>query len=395
VTVHPAFAGIALTALLAAAPGHAAGPIPAVPTPPAGRWHDASLDEYRTHLAALTTLVEACAKARDMKTCDPSLVGPDDRVPLGNGANAERRLVRYGWLRVLFSKAQDKDTPVEDTSKKAFPDKTNQDKSKSEPAPDAETKDARASDDAPPPPPTTTQLLRDAETRLAHDLAQTNAPPAVTPAHTQQRDAMSKVLAGRDFRGLAEPSARETLAEQINNWINRLFEGAQRFGARSPWIGRALVVGFILVVCVGLVWGLLQLERRWRIRLVPEDRTPDSDAPSARDWQLWLEDARAAAAAGQWREAVHFVYWAAISRLESRRLWPADRARTPREYLALVAPEDPRKARLASLTRSFEFIWYGGRPAIESDYRAAEQLASALISGSAAPAADSGGSATQ
>jgi hypothetical protein len=335
-------------------------------------------------------MVEACAKARDLKTCDPTLVGPDDRVPLGNGANAERRLVRYGWLRVLLSKAEDKDTPDQSTGKSAIPDKT-----KTQPMPNPGTKDTPAADDAPLPPPTTTQLLQDAKTRLAHDLAQTDALAATAPAHPQQRDAMNQVLAGRDFRNLGELNPRETLMEQINDWINRLFENAQKFGARSPWIGRALVGGFILLVCVGLVWGLLQLERRWRIRLVPEDRGPEPGAASARDWQLWLEDARAAAAAGLWREAVHFVYWAAISRLESRRLWPADRARTPREYLALVAPEDPRKARLTSLTRSFEFTWYGGRPAAESDYRAAEQLANALISGNTAPTAGTAGGSAQ
>jgi hypothetical protein len=396
VTVRPVLAGVALAVLLAAAPGHAAGPIPAAPTAPSGLWHDASLHEYRTHLQDLTTLVEACAKARDLKTCDPTLVGPDDRIPLANTANAERRLVRYGWLRVLLSKAEDKDTPDQSTGKNAVLDKKDKtDKAKAEPAPVAGTKDTPSADDAPPAPPTTTQLLQDAKTRLAHDLAQTEAMAATAPAHPQQRDAMNQVLAGRDFRNLGELNPRETLMEQINDWINRLFENAQKFGARSPWIGRALVGGFILVVCVGLVWGLLQLERRWRIRLVPEDRGPDPGAASARDWQLWLEDARAAAAAGLWREAIHFVYWAAISRLESRRLWPADRARTPREYLALVAPEDPRKARLASLTRSFEFIWYGGRPAIESDYRTAEQLANALISGSTAPAVDTGGGPAQ
>jgi hypothetical protein len=101
---------------------------------------------------------------------------------------------------------------------------------------------------------------------------------------------------------------------------------------------------------------------------------------SARDWQLWLADARKAAAGGQWREAIHFLYWAAIARLESRRLWPADRARTPREYLTLVSPEDPRQSGLALLTRSFEHTWYGGREASESDYRHAEALAARLIS---------------
>ena len=115
------------------------------------------------------------------------------------------------------------------------------------------------------------------------------------------------------------------------------------------------------------------------MRLTPDDDRPAPGAASARDWQLWLEDARRAAASGLWREAIHFVYWAAISRLESRRLWPADRARTPREYLALIAPEDPRKPGLSQLTSTFERFWYGGRAAAESDYRNAENLASSLI----------------
>ncbi len=365
-TSRSVVAGAVLAALMAAAHAHAVGPIPAVPAPPAGHWHEASLAEYRTHLQALTTLVEACAKARDMKTCDPALVGPDDRVPMSDAANAERRLVRYGWLRVLISKAQDKDT----------------DQSGSKPVHGANG--APAEQDTLPPRPATTQLLQDAETRLAHDLAQTDTPAAPMSTHAEQRNAMSQVLASREFRNLQEPSARDTVLEKVNNWINRLFENAARFGARSPWIGRAIVGAFVLIVCVALAWGLLQLERRWRIRLVPEGRDPSAAAASARDWQLWLEDARKAAATGLWREAIHFVYWAAISRLESRRLWPADRARTPREYLALVAPEDPRKAGLATLTGSFERIWYGGRPAAESDYRNAEQIATALISGSAA-----------
>jgi hypothetical protein len=125
------------------------------------------------------------------------------------------------------------------------------------------------------------------------------------------------------------------------------------------------------------------LERRWRVRLAPDFDRPAPGAASARDWQLWLEDARNAASSGLWREAIHFLYWAAISRLESRRLWPADRARTPREYLALVAPEDPRKIGLSQLTSTFERFWYGGREAGEGDYRNAEDLASSLIAGGA------------
>ncbi len=321
------------------------------------------MDDYRKHLMALTTLVEACAKARDLKNCDPLLVGQDDRVPLGNAPSAERRLVRYGWLRVLFSTAEEPDQPEPSSAGR---------KQKGTGPAGAQTVQ-----------PTTSQLLQDAEKRLAGDLAQANAAPMTVPAHTQLRNTMQQVLDGRDFSNLKQPSVEDSMLEKVNNWLNRLFERAARLRARSAWVGRVIVWGFILAICVGLVWGLLQLERRWRVRLVPDNAGPAVGTVSARDWQIWLEDARRAAASGLWREAIHFVYWASISRLESRRLWPADRARTPREYLALVAPDDPRKAWLAQLTGSFERTWYGGRAANERDYRRAEELARTLIAGTA------------
>ena len=307
-------------------------------------------------------LTRACAKARDLKICDPTLVGPDDRVPVHAGTNAQRRIVRYGWLRVLLSQAED-------------PDKAKE-------APATHRPASRSEDSTRPVPPTTSQLLADAEMRLAHDLAQAGAQAGSAPSHNEQRDTMKQVLAGSEFRNLHEATERDTALEKLGNWLNHLFGTFSRLRARSAWIGRVLVWGFLLMVGVGLTWGLMQLERRWRIRLVPESEAPPPGAASARDWQLWLADARKAAAAGLWREAIHFVYWAAISRLESKRLWPADRARTPREYLALLAFDDPRKTSLASLTGSFERTWYGGREAHETDYRRAEELAAALISNS-------------
>jgi Domain of unknown function (DUF4129) len=336
-------------------------PIPAAPAPPSGGWHNVSLGDYRKHLEALSAVVEACAKARDAKACNPALVGQDDRVALGNDSNAKRRPVRYDWLRVLMMRGQKKDTP----RKANIP---------------ASAKNAQASPDALPPPPTATELLRAAEKRLTADEAQANGTAEAEPNYNAQRAALQQVLAGREFRGLRRTARGESLAEKIDNWLNSLFAGAARLGARAPWLGRAVVALFILIVCVGLVWGLLRVERRRRIRLTPE-AMPAPDAPSARDWQLWLEDARKAAREGLWREAIHLVYWAAISRLESRRLWPADRARTPREYLTLMAGEDPRRAGLAALTGNFERTWYGGRAAGEREFRQAEELAQELIAG--------------
>jgi hypothetical protein len=418
------FAGVTLAALLAAAQCRAEAPIPAVAkpvAPAASHAREASLDEYRSHLQALAAVVEACARARDAKTCDPALVGQDDRVPLAQiapsataspaapasqadsatpvttsaasahaGGDSQRRLVSYEWLRALLAKVQTTDKAAADRAAKLAV------KPDAKPVTKIETKPANGTKKEPSevlsamPEPTTAELLRDAGKRLALDLAQANAVPAAPPAHAQERATMTQVLADPSFRNMDEAAAQETLLDKIGRWIrhwigrviDRIVASISKVVSRSVWIGRIILWGFILAVCVGLVLSLMRLERRWRTRLTPEGFGPAPGSASARDWQLWLEDARKSAAASQWREAIHFVYWALISRLESRRLWPADRARTPREYLALVAPDDPRKAGLAALTGSFERTWYGGRAAAESDYRNAEQLAAALISGS-------------
>jgi hypothetical protein len=118
--------------------------------------------EYRDHLVALTTIVQDCEKARDAKTCDSAQVGQDDRVPFA-GTNGERRLVRYGWLRVLLSQAQEKDKLQNQAAAKPG------DKSASN------DEDAPSADPNQLPELTTTELLTEAEKRLAYDTAQADS----------------------------------------------------------------------------------------------------------------------------------------------------------------------------------------------------------------------------
>lgn len=354
--------GTVLT-LIACVAASAGGQGMQAPAPQATvRSRDVSMDDHRQHLVTLESLVDACAKARDVKGCDPAAIGPDDRVSIAVGSRVEPRLIRYGWLRVLFSKAEDPDVaPSKPGAKK-----------------DASKQDQVIVQNQPP----TSHLLKDAKTRLERDLAESHSTVALEPEHQAERAAMREVLASAEFRNLQQATVQDSFLEKIGNWLNHLFESAANLKARSAWVGRAIVWGFILGVCIALVYSLLRLERRWRVRLTPDgDGLPAPGAASARDWQLWLADAKRSAADGQWREAIHFLYWAAISRLESRRLWPADRARTPREYLALVAQEDPRRPGLLQLTGTFERFWYGGRKAGESDYKNAESLATSLIGG--------------
>jgi hypothetical protein len=326
------------------------------------RSREVSTEAYRQHLAALETLVDACAKSRDEHACDPASVGPDDKVSTVLGGKAELRLIRYGWLRLLLSKAQEPDQNPSVAAASSKP-----------PAP-ANTGEFK-----------TSQLLKSARVRLEHDLAQSHEPPVPAQDYARERSVMQQVLSGRDFRNAQQTTTTDSILEKVGNWLNRLFASVGNLSTRSAWVGRVIVWSFVLGVCIALAYTLLRLERRWRVRLTADDeQRPAPGAASARAWQLWLEDAQKAAAAGQWREAIHFLYWAAISRLESRRLWPADRARTPREYLALVAQDDPRRLGLSQLTSSFERFWYGGRPAAENDYLTAETLATSLINRSGA-----------
>ncbi len=333
---------------------------------PAGRWRDASTEDYRMHLIALRTLTQACAQARDVKKCDPTLVGPDDRIALTTANGEDRRVVRYGWLRVLLYKAEEPDKA--DQAAKERREQSQKRKTGSEESPRPE-------------PRTTSQLLQDADARLQHDLAEAGGPPGSPNAHAGEHDALRKVLTGREFRNLQQVPENDTVMERVGSWLNHLFAGLVKLRAKSAWIGRALIWAFFLAVAALLGWRVMRTERRWRRRVSATPPSTARDAVSARDWQLWLADARRAAADGRWRDAIHFTYWASISCLESRRVWPADRARTPREYLALMAPEDPRTPGLASLTRSFEHSWYGGWQASEGEYRQAERTAASLTGG--------------
>jgi hypothetical protein len=322
-------------------------------------WRDVSLAEYRQHLHDLDALVSACQTARAGKNeaqmnsaCDPRQVGPDDRVQIRHGAVSGAREVRYDWLRTVLGLAQKKGEAVQSSTLTLSPS-------------------SKISL------PTIDSLLDDARQRLQRDAKEALAPAQASESYGDQRKALNAILAERAYRGVTEMSPRERFLEWFYNLLDRFLSSLVRLGSRAPWIVTVLRLLLLAAISTALIWFLLRIERRSRVRIVP-DVAPSPDAPSAREWQLWLKDAQAMAAKGLWREAIHFLYWAAIARLESRRVWPADRTRTPREYLALLAASDQRKPGLTELTRTFEQTWYGGRAAAATDFDAALKRAAAL-----------------
>ena len=242
------------------------------------------------------------------------------------------------------------------------------------------------------PPATLAQRLSYARERLAADqkmaeqladeaASQTSgkSPSRKAQSLTSARQNLDRIVAGREYKTtVVGPSIRDRILEKLARWINQAISKVVQAGFKSEWVGRVAEIGFVVVLCIALVWFLIRLERQGRLGPALIRPGSGTGAASARDWQLWLQDARQAAAAGAWRDAIHLLYWASISRLESGGLWPADRARTPREYLALVSRESVHRSDLSTLTRSFERTWYAGRAAAEADFRQAEQIAGRL-----------------
>lgn len=286
--------------------------------------------EYRAHLVSLTMLVGACQK--NPAECDAKKVGDDERV---EGAAFQ---TRWSWLRETISHAHDAAQPGRE------------------------------------------KLLGEAAARLDEDAAlATRDAPRLEDAFQPARKKADEVLSRPEFRTVAEESYWEREVAKFLQWVEEMFGGVSRFGKRSPWLVPLLEWSSITLAAAGLLTWVFRTMQRQRLAVRIES------SAIAQMWQKesddWAELAQAEAARQDWRAAVHCLYWATIVMLEGRKLWRQNRARTPREYLLLLEPESRMQQALRRLTQIFERIWYGLRPAAESDYASAlglfEELRSA------------------
>ena len=197
---------------------------------------------------------------------------------------------------------------------------------------------------------------------LRSDLDGYEKPPADASAN---RAALNSILARPEFRDVQGP-----------NWVDRLKQRLlaflfRSFGAPVPLVGHSYDQQ---VSRVRAHWA--RSRSLWATLRIATSRAGESlesvvptDLPvSAKEWAIWLEEARAAAAKSEWRDAIHLAYWAGISFLERQGTWKPDRARTPREYLRLLASSSEHRETLKALTQIFELAWYAKRDASERTF---------------------------
>ncbi len=224
-------------------------------------------------------------------------------------------------------------------------------------------------------------LMREAGARL-DAMGQESAGGAAESGFAHARAVSNAVLAEPQFQGAVGLTWWDRLKMRFFEGLQRLFDGAVRVGTAAPWLGTLLEWLCFVGASVGLLFFLLRnlARQRLRVKLGGEAVQKSAWESEADDWAKWAAEH---AEAGEWREAVHCLYWAAIVLLESRRAWRHNPTRTPREYVRLLNPGSAQREGLRGLTQIFERVWYGLRDADESEYAEARALYERVAAGGA------------
>jgi hypothetical protein len=291
-----------------------------------GAAQESSRARVQTEVQQLQKIVLACKAAA--AACQSKPVGPDETVK-AEGTAAGFTL-QWGWLREALDSA------------------------------------AKATDGD-------RQTTMDQAAGHLQEIADDAGAPAREGDFAKARAEATQVLAGKEFAHTEQPSWLDRQMSRFWMLLGRAFDTVGNTIDKAPWLGKLLEWGFFIGAAAALLVFVLRSVTRQRlaISLGTGEALTSAWDKEASDWSALAEQC---AAEQQWREAVHCLYWAGIVRLESRRAWRHNPARTPREYVRLLKAGSPQRSALGALTQIFERVWYGLREASDADYRQARAL---------------------
>lgn len=195
------------------------------------------------------------------------------------------------------------------------------------------------------------RILQRLET-LRYEATQSEAP---VPDFGSRRVLLDKILAANEFRNVHGQTWIDRLKERLTELLIRLL-GRALASSAIPAISNFIVYGLISIALLVLAYWLYRsLRDSTRLETIMPVPVP----VSAKEWPIWISEARMAADRGEWRDAIHLAYWGGISFLEAQGAWRPDVARTPREYLRLLSAASTQQPALRTLTMRLEAIWYG------------------------------------
>lgn len=224
-----------------------------------------------------------------------------------------------------------------------------------------------------------------------HILALETEPRHASPEDRQQLD---EILKRSEFQERGENpiskfirETRDTVLKWLDDLLRPLFGGAAGegfgFGLRILILAGGLVA---LVLLARAIWQSVGRRRTAAVRgkkVIFGEEIDDSTTASDLAAQ-----ARGLAANGDYRGAIRRLFVALIYQLDERELVRLRPHATNREYLALVRRFDRLHPVMASLTNTFELVWYGEASIDRGAYDAFERMhteASGIVSTTAKP----------
>ena len=216
--------------------------------------------------------------------------------------------------------------------------------------------------------------IRDAAVARIDALREEASPLArLGAARPHLRGALADVLAAPEFRGRQRYAALLAFVDRVKRWLRGwLPDVTPGTAVVAPYLRYAtwVIAAVAFVLLAWVTWRLLRgASRDTAARPRPVRGADPVDA------RTWAARARAAAAAGDAREAVRCAYHAVLHRLDEDGAWTIAEARTPREYMRLLPPADRRQPAVSFVARLFEGAWYGGaQPGIDDARQAVHHL---------------------
>jgi hypothetical protein len=148
-----------------------------------------------------------------------------------------------------------------------------------------------------------------------------------------------------------------------------------------------IAIGFVVIIIL-LAWTALRRGRR----ASPELATSVVAIPSARDADPlsrasteWEQYAAQLAAAGRFREAIRAWYHAVLVTLYGASILHFRKGRTNWEYVAALSPSLAWRTRFITLTRRFEYEWYGATESTVEAFEDCSGEARAILGAVARP----------
>lgn len=197
-----------------------------------------------------------------------------------------------------------------------------------------------------------------------------------------------QVLSGDEFSAepIPPPSKLDQLVDRFDRWLDRLLNRAPSptpsTAAPNPLVIH-IILWAIVIVAAGVIFAMLyQAISRYLANRTPRAQAPESSLAmtaeeaslvATRDFERLLALARGHADSRDFRAALRLVYLSTLVYLDSEGIVRLNRSKTNWEYLRIVrsAGLDDLYTALLPMTRSFDRIWYGLRPAGAAEYESA------------------------